>query len=142
MQNLVHDVSLPVQALCVLCILQCSVLEVGVHNLVQYVSQLVQALSGLCIFQCLVLVVDECSHDHRVPRWSISVVKKCRLFLNLGVFCYSFGTPVRAHVVRQQDVQRGGAQSHERVRRSLHNKQQHSCLPKLWETVWGKTHKI
>ena len=70
-----------------------------------------------------------------------SVLLKCRLFLNLGVLYYPFGTPVGAQVVRQQDVQRGGAQSHERVRRSLYNKAHHSCLPKLWGTVWCKTLK-
>ena len=66
----------------------------------------------------------------------------CRLFLNLGVVCHPFGTPVAAHVVSQQDVQRGGARSHERVRGSLHKSKAHrSCLPKQWETVWGKTLK-
>ena len=92
MQDLVHDVSQPAQALYGLCNLQCLVLEVGVHNLVHDVSQLVQALFGLCILQSLLLEVDECSHDHHVPLWSISVVEKCRLFLNLGVIYYPFGT--------------------------------------------------
>ena len=143
-----HDFSQLAVSCCVLCSLPCPQLEVAEIGKLSHVydaQQPVQSRSGLCDLLCSGLVVGKRGLNHDVQqlvractrprsrsrqrvcrqrcssRWSISVVVISRLFLNLGVVCYPFGTPVGAHVVRQQDVQRGGARPHERVRRSLHN---------------------
>ena len=63
---------------------------------------------------------------------------RSRLCLNLGVVCYPFDPPVGARVIRQQEVQRGDARSHERVRRSLHNIAHQSYLPKAVEDDLGQ----
>ena len=67
------------------------------------VLQLVQVLNGSRILQ--------------QPQLPNSVVRMSRLFLNLGVVCNPFDTPVGALVVLQKVWQRGVAQSHAHVGR-------------------------